>query len=381
MGRAEYITRLKKETQFQKKVFRMVLDWSIIVYFVFPAMVILAVIHYRMWHSPPGWTSTIPVELFGLSLYMGTLISPMRTFVAQADELFVLQKTEFYKSLIQHGKYFAVLKAFIEIGVVIVYLLPVFVAAYSISNSSIVGIFTYLFIWNIFQKLIERWFFIRRIIWRRRLFSVFSFALYGAGFYGLFHNQSIFITISSLILIAVVCLIVMEKDPIRHFQQDAEREQKEKWKWASFIMIQSGEVDSIRKTRKYPLLNKNSRPIFSERTPEKILTEMYWKWHVRQGKQIKFYLSFMSVSFGAIVVLPLNLKIIVLIFALIAGYKIQQGIWKAFINHPFARNINKINEDVMARAKRLAFKATWLIPMSTLKVLTIILFLLNIFKL
>lgn len=375
MVRNEYINRYKRGIMFQHRVFGMVLDWTVIIYIGIPIMIALGVIHYQLWEEPPGWVSRIPVDWSGLSLYAVIVCFSMRTFIEQADELFVIQRVKFYNALIQWGKYIAIIKSGLEIGVVILYLLPIFLNGYHLSVLSILVIYFYVFLWSLFQKLISRWFVLRGIIWRKRLVSIVSFVVYGTGLYGLFYSPLIFIGIILIISLTVLLLLKSEKKPLRFFHAESERERNEKWKWASLIMMQSGEFEGIQKTRKFPLLIKNSRPIFLESTPKKVLTEMYWKWLIRKGKQIKFYLYFISFAFYAMVILPFKIKFYCLLFIIAAGYFIQEGMWKAFITHPFARNMGNINGISIMKAKRLAYMVTWLIPFGVLTLLTFVLFL------
>lgn len=375
MVRAEYIKRYIKEKKFQKKVFGMVLDWTIVTYLVIPIIIALGVIDYRLWQSPPAWTSIIPVELFSLCLFVITIFFSMRTYIEQADELFVIQNIKFYNTLIQRGKYWAVLKSVFETGAVMLYILPIFSIGYHLSSQSLLAIYFFVFLWSLYHKLIARWFFLRRIIWRRRIFSFLAFVLYGIGIYCIFNSPVIFISITLLIFITVLFLLKREKLPIRYFHAEADFERNEKWKWASQIMLQSGEFEGIQKTRKYPLLNKSSRPIFSERTPEKVLTEMYWKWHIRKWRQLKYYLYFISVAFYATAILPLKIKFWVLAFIILAGYKIQESIWKTFITHPFTKIIGTLNEISIMKAKRTALMVSLLIPFGLLTILTVTLFL------
>lgn len=368
MGWIEYIKRWRKAGKFQRKVIGMVIDWTVFLYLVIPVIIALAVIDYQLWQSPPAWTSFIPVHLFGLVFFYIAQFFSIRTYVEQADELFVIQKGDYYQSLLQLGKYFSVLKAMLAASILIFYFYPVFKTGYQLSIFTVLLILFYVVVWSLFRKLAARWFSLRGIIWRRRVFSVFEFMLYGIGMYGLFHHQLVFLSMMLPIFGAVVFFLKKERQPLRYFHAEAERERSEKWKWAVFLMVQSGEYEGIKKTRKYPLFNKQSQEIFSKRIPEHVLAEMYWKWHFRKGRHLKFYLYFVLFSFYALAVLPEKVQFFVLAFILFAGFKIQDGIWKSFITHPFTRNIGPINETSLVKGKRLAFLVLWLIPCGMLMI-------------
>lgn len=371
MVRTEYKKRAKRDKKFQKKVFKMVIDWTIALYFVIPIFIALGVIHYQLWQSPPSWITLIPVEWLGSILFLATTLFSMRTYVEKADELFVIQKMDYFQSLIQIGKYDSILKTVFETSIIILYLLPIFMVGYGLSFLFVFIIYVYVFLWSLFQKLTSRWFSLRRIVWRKRIFTFIGFALYSIGYHSLFYVPLIFSCITLLVLIPILFLFKKEREPLKYFYAEAERERNEKWKWASLILRQSGELEGMQKIRKFPLLNKNSRPIFKERTQEKVLAEMYWKWHVRKGSQLKFYLYFIGVSFYAMVILPVKIKLIVLLFIIFAGYKIQEGLWKSFITHPFTRNIGYNNQMSMTKAKRIALLVMWLLPFGALAIVTV----------
>ncbi|WP_286230789.1 ABC transporter permease [Neobacillus mesonae] len=362
MSRTEYFRRWKKENGFQLKVFGMVVDWTVFTYLVIPVIIALVVIDYKLWQSPPGWTSYIPFELFGLSLFLIAQFFTIRTYIERADELFVIQNGRYYQTLLQFGKYFTLLKSALITGGILLYLWPVFTYGYHFSNIQVLAIFIYVFLWSLFQKLAERWFFLRRIIWRRRIFSFAVFVLYAIGIYAFLYNQIIFWSLGLLVMTAVRLLLKKDQRPLRTFHAEAERERREKWKWASFLMAQSGEYDGIKKTRKSSLFNKHSRPLFLERTPEKVLAEMYWKWLIRKGRNLKFYLYYIFVAFYAETLLPEKIKLIVLAFIIFAGYKIQGGMWKSFINHPFTKNMGHLSDARVRSGRRRALGVTWLLP-------------------
>lgn len=366
MAWVEYIRRMKRDAKFQVKAFGLVVDWTVFIYILIPILIALGVIDYRLWQAAPDWTSLVPVSLFGLCLFFAAQVSSVRTYVEQADELFVIQNLKYYQALIQTGKCFTVLKTVLETAMLIFYILPIFKVGYQLSNHLIVLIYCYVILWSLFQKLASRWFSLRGFRWRGRIFSVLALVFYGMGFYGLFEQPVLFAGITLIIFAITLFLLKKEKQPLRFFHAEVERERNEKWKWAILFMMRSGEVESIKKMRKYPFLNKHSRPIFSERWPEKVLVEMYWKWHIRKGRQLKFYLYFISVAFYAMVIVPQKVKFIVLLFILFAAYKIQEGIWKSFITHPFKKNMGNLNEITIAKAKKRALMVTWLVPSGVL---------------
>ncbi len=368
MAWIEYIRRNKRETKFQLKAFGLVIDWTVFIYILVPAMIALGVLDYQLWQAPPVWTSFVPVSSLGLFLFFASQLSSVKNYIERADELFVIQNLRYYKTLIQAGKWFIILKTSLEIAILILYILPILKLGYNLSTNFIIIIYFYVCIWSLFMKLASRWFALRGLRWWYRAFSIMAFVVFSTGFNSLFGQYLIVTTITVLILAMVLFFLKKENFPLRFFHAEAERERNEKWKWAALFMSQSGEVEGIQKVRKYPFLNKSSRPFFSERSPEKVLTEMYWKWHIRKGRQLKLYLYFLSVSFYGMTIIPSKIKMILLLFILYACFKLQEGIWKTFITHPFTRNLGAltVNKGILAKAKRRSLTVTWLIPLAVL---------------
>ncbi len=369
MAWVEYIRRYKREIKFQLKAFGLVIDWTVFIYILVPAMIALGVIDYQLWQAPPAWTSFIPLSSLGLmGLFFASQLSSVRSYIERADELYVIQNLRYYQTLIQSGKWFIILKTSLESAIIILYILPILKLGYHLSTNFIIIIYFYVFIWSLFVKLASRWFALRGLRWRYRAFTILAFVVYSTGFSSLFGQYLIAIIITVFILTMVLFFLKKENRPLRFFHAEAERERNEKWKWAALFLRQSGEMEGIQKVRKYPFLNKNSRPIFSERSPEKVLTEMYWKWHIRNRKQLKLYLYFLLVSFYGMTIIPAKIKMIVLLFILFAGFKLQEMIWKTFITHPFTRNLGAltVNESIIAKAKKRSLTVTWLIPLAVL---------------
>jgi len=368
MAWVEYIRRNKREAKFQLSALGLVIDWTVFMYILVPAIIALGIIDFQLWQAPPAWTSFIPVRMLGIILFFTFQFTSVRTYIQRADELFVIQNLKYYQTLIQAGKWYAVLKTSLETAVLILYILPIFKLGYQLSASFVTVIYFYVLIWSLFIKLATRWFLLRGLRWWYRAFAIVAFVVYSTGFYSLFGQYIIFISTTLIILAMVLFCLKKENCQLRFFDAEAERERNEKWKWAAMFMRQSGEIEGIQKVRKYPLLNKNSRPIFSERSPEKVLTEMYWKWHIRKGRQLKLYLYFLFISFNAMTIIPSNVKFIVFLFILFAGYKIQEGIWKTFITHPFAKNLGTpiVRESIIAKAKKRSLTVTWVIPFMVL---------------
>ncbi len=83
--------RVKQNWIYQTKIFRLVFDWTVIVYLLIPAIVFTG-IAYKSWlGTMPGLLDPIPYELFFLVCFFFCWQGGIRTFMEEADQLTLLQ--------------------------------------------------------------------------------------------------------------------------------------------------------------------------------------------------------------------------------------------------------------------------------------------------
>src|SRR5690625_1617183 len=107
-----FFRRLRDRFRFQRKVLDLVFDWTVIVYILLPALIIIAMMYRSTFITLPLWMDVLPVEFILFIAYITVWLGSVRLFVEEADQLFLLQKQSAYEALKRYGLQFSSLLAF-----------------------------------------------------------------------------------------------------------------------------------------------------------------------------------------------------------------------------------------------------------------------------
>ena len=123
-------------------------------------------------------------------------------------------------------------------------------------------------------------------------------------------NNYIVAIITMLVLIMFSLILTLIRiNFLSHFLADVAREQKQRLKYVSFLLIISGiNVKKPKKQRIRPLLFYKSNLIFKKRTPVNGIVEMCIKATLRNNKSVKEYLQLVFVCTLVVFSLPSILK-------------------------------------------------------------------------
>lgn len=90
-GRSLFISRLKADCLYQLRIIKLVIDWTVALYIVLPAAGI-GVYQYIKWLNEGAFANGWQAELIVLAPAVFTLFGSVRTFLIEADQLYLLQK-------------------------------------------------------------------------------------------------------------------------------------------------------------------------------------------------------------------------------------------------------------------------------------------------
>lgn len=90
-GRALFISRLKADCLYQLRIIKLVIDWTVALYIVLPAAGI-GVYQYIKWLNGGSFDNGWQAGLIVLAPAVFTLFGSVRTFLMEADQLYLLQK-------------------------------------------------------------------------------------------------------------------------------------------------------------------------------------------------------------------------------------------------------------------------------------------------
>ncbi|WP_100012820.1 ABC transporter permease [Lentibacillus sediminis] len=302
--------RALQEFHLKWGVFRSVLDWSVIVYMVLPVLVILPFVYIEAWTDINlYWNENLPYFLLVAALLLLASSGNFRTFLLEADLLFLIQKRALLRRMKQHGFLLSFVQAFFSTMLLVVLALPVFAQAYDASFTEVLSIFLALLSFNLFGMSIRR---IAKRKWHKWFLILVSAAVYLL----LIVNMPPYFLGSITALLAIVIMsyhLTRTANTTRATLKELEIEREEKNKYIKLILNFSTETEKpvVYKRNTPYLLFRNSENIFKERNSSNGLLELIFKAFLRNKTYLISYYQVVIVAIIAISLLPFWLKWVV----------------------------------------------------------------------
>ncbi|UJL45238.1 ABC transporter permease [Virgibacillus sp. NKC19-16] len=308
-GRQLFRRRFVEEWKFQWKVLRSVFDWSVILYVVVPALIIAPFVYIEMWQDIHlYWSEEIPFSiLIGLILIL-FIIGNFRTFLLEADLLFLMQRKKLIYQLKLSGFLYSVLRVILSTALMFIVILPILVFIYDFLVMDI----SFLFIAVIAFRL--SFLSLKKIITRTVTKWIVFPAVFMVSHLLILNMNSMMLAVGSLLVIGFVCYFHMTQfvKTNRHFLQELAIEQSERVRYIKLILNFSQEVEKPPvKQGKRPMLFRNSGRFFQVRSKENGLLEFLLKAFLRNKGYMASYSQLVGLSLFGIIVLPVWLKWIV----------------------------------------------------------------------
>ncbi|MFT4414938.1 ABC transporter permease [Fredinandcohnia humi] len=348
-----FFTRLRSEIDYQWKVFRSVVDWTIFLYIFIPALAFVGYNYYIWWTQTPTWFEGITIQLVLGILYLICWQGRIRTFLEAADQLFFIQKRSLVITLKKQTRNLYVLGYSIGIISILMLLAPFLVHQYSFSFIELLILGFYFCSLKALILVIKQYLDDTRSSWKRNLSYITLFLALGT--YSVVSLSLVILAFSyAALLLGMIhtiffyTLSTKRIHQLTTFTNDIYHDKKEKLKYMKFIFFFSEYVEKVPEQRKKdPFFYKNSKRIFKQRNPEKALKELYLKVFFRNKGYILQYLQIIGVTTSALLVIPpLWIK---LIFYL--GFSIIIRVWLRVIYKKTLSNhfITMIRKDDIVR--------------------------------
>lgn len=337
-----FFRRLRDRIRFQRKVLDLVFDWTVIVYILLPALIIIAMMYRSTFITLPLWMDVLPVQFILFIAYITVWLGSVRLFVEEADQLFLLQKQSAYEALKRYGLRFSSLLAFFGATIPIVVFLPFFVSRH-FTMPQLIALFvliaalkTLLMLFRHFCSLIivHKWI---RIIGLLVLFFIGIPLFIQSTLYLVTNLVSLYVTVGLFLVLAYLLYRYIAKEH-RHFEEDIVREQEVKFRIASMLLMQAGVGEKrLLKPRRRPWLFRSSNPIFSRRNPKNAMFETYVKAWLRKVESVRYYFQFVGIGIVAIIIFPALWAPIMSLIIMLLFYQMNRAEWTVFEQSAFYR--------------------------------------------
>ncbi|MGF9965886.1 ABC transporter permease [Bacillus rhizoplanae] len=334
MIRKLFYKRLFYELKRKWKAVRTVVDWTIALYGVVPVLVFSWIYYTSLWKNGPE-DEEVLYWFIGLFIFYSTTFSrSVRSFLEQADSLFLIQFPNRIKQMMNYGIVYSFCRICFTSALVTILFLPIFLK--SLHGTGIQAFFCFVFLscFRFTLSLIQRYIDVRFhkqwqvIIIKNILFFV------GIIYVGMtcryILQQSFYVILFFFFLVIASFFLVKEKMQYhRFFFKEIEKEKGEEMRWTTKIMAVGGQVQKPTNAAKPWLFPRSKRILIGNSNDVRII-EAFLKEYFRSGDAGGFYIRIIFVSANAIWFAPWWIALLVVLFALFAIFRYSSDIWKVF---------------------------------------------------
>jgi len=310
MNNSLFKTRFRKEIGYQWGVFKSVVDWTILLYLFIPALAIGGYHYYIWWSEIPSWVNGFPLTFLFILLYFFCWEGRIRTFLEEADQLFLLQKRYLVVALKKSTRNLYVLGYSVGVLILVGILAPFLFNYYNLSWLEILMV-TFYFI--SLKALILGWKqYLDDIVsaWKKGFFTVLLFVALGAFTFSFVTWALEQFTFLLLMIGLIQWYLFWVKSSQRiykltTFSKDVEVENMLKLKYVRNIFVFSEYVEKTPNQKKRSsLFYRNSKRIYNKRNRQKSLQELFIKVLFRNKMYLFQCLQISSITTAALIVIP-----------------------------------------------------------------------------
>ncbi|SFI01434.1 MULTISPECIES: ABC transporter permease [unclassified Bacillus (in: firmicutes)] len=334
MIRTLFYKRLFHEMKRKWKAVRSVVDWTIALYAVVPVLVFSWIYYASLWKNGPKDEDVLYLSIGLFVFYISTYSRGVRSFLEQADSLFLIQFPDRIKQMMKYGMIYSFCRICFTSALVTILFLPILLK--SLHGTGIQAFFCFVFLtyFRFALSLLQRYIDVRFhkqwqvIIIKNILFCV------GIVYIGLacrYILQHPFYTILFFVFLLIISFFLVKEKMEYHrfFFKEIEKEKGEEMRWTTQIMAIGGQVQKPTTTAKPWLFPRSKRILLGNSNDARII-EAFLKEYFRSGDASGFYIQVIFASAIAIWRAPWWIAVIVISFALFAIYRYSSDKWKVF---------------------------------------------------
>lgn len=358
--------RMLRDWRYQLRAFSSIADWTIWLYIIIPGIAIFLFMYRSWWiEATPSWIEWIPLSLFFL---LGSLFSwdgSFRSFIDEADKVFLVKKSSLFLKIKKWGFAYSVIFQALLTCIAVVILLPFMLKHYQLSWLHAVSFFIYVLGLKYFLMYLSLQLKKIEIKPLRVLISILLFVFISIfSFYvSSLWNQILYIILIGFILGGLGTWLyypLLKRTSMLDLELAKERE--EKLKFINLIYTVSFDIEKPKgSTRKKPWLFRNSYIVFKKRTAKNGFLELFLKVFIRDSSHIMTYFQICSVTAAALIIVPpLWIKLVISGGFLFMMWIWLEGIWERIVlQHPFTKKYIEFDSYFAAKKITIAVLFTF----------------------
>ncbi|MGG3572691.1 ABC transporter permease [Bacillus gobiensis] len=348
------MSRLKAHSVYQLKVIRLVIDWTVALYLVLPALGVF-IYHYIgiyngsveiVWLENTGW------PWFYASLALLSLFGSMHTFLLEADQLYLLQMKKTVKELKIFAYWYSFAVLFFKWILILLVYAPFLLKYFHYSfyyTALIMGVF---FAVNVLTANLKRHI--------SPLYVTLCQLVVFAAVYALmtYLNSYILLALLLVFIYGIIYYRLKITTGAEDFFDDVFQQEQKKLFFTQFFFSLSRDVNlgkPSKKIKRKPILFKNSKRIYQKRTIEYGCKELFFKVLIRNNEYKWNLMQTISLFTALIIIGPQWMKILAaFLFAILFRYFLSI-IYDKVMNTSFLSIVDRMSDPfIEAKAKSVA---------------------------
>ncbi|MZP30402.1 hypothetical protein GTO91_11830 [Heliobacterium undosum] len=174
-----FLRRLRSEWRFQYDLWKTVVDWTIALYLIIPALLLFADAYRSWWLAPPLWLAGLPAVIPQSLLLLFIFTGRMRIFVEEADHLFLLRQRSWHRRIVALGIFYSLGKELLLTVLLFLLLAPFLTTGYGLAVSQIALLIGVTFLFRAVMALSRQLLTLRYADWKGTLLFFLLFSLAG----------------------------------------------------------------------------------------------------------------------------------------------------------------------------------------------------------
>ncbi|MEY8347184.1 ABC transporter permease [Bacillus cereus] len=338
MMKQQFYRRLRHELQRKWKSIRSVTDWTIALYVIVPALIFSGIYYRSLWTRELSAEEPIYFLLGLFMFFFSTYSRGVRSFLEQADSLFLIQYPVHIQKLMKYGMVYTCIRISITNIIVTLIMLPILVKSMGASSLQVILFWLSLTVFRCTLSLLVRYMDVREgkrwVLWSVKIIVFFiSFICFGSGMFLGFKQPMYSIPFIILLILISVVLIKQKMNYQRFFFKEVEKEKEEGMRWTMEIMHFSGQTTKPSNNTR-PWLFPRSKHILGKKSDSRII-ESFLKEYFRSGASLSFYIKVIFLSATSIKVTPWWIALIIVVFSGVAIARYSGDQWNEFAKKMF----------------------------------------------
>jgi ABC-2 type transport system permease protein len=296
-----FFKRLLSEWKLIYNTWSTVINWTLALYIIIPGLIIAVVSYIHLWNQPPAWVFELPLYIPLQLIYLYTWTGTIRLFLDEADQLFLLQKRDWIRKIMDLGMIYSAVCSLLITLLLFFILAPFLLLVYELSTKQILLLFALSFLLKMTIGFIKQLISLRLKSWQAKTILIIILVLiqplFVIGTPLLIVNSLLCFTCCALLILTLLLLIKIRFEIKGTFLEDITLENKERVKHAAAILGMSGvSIKKPSSKRKRPIFFSRFNHLFQERNTVNGLTEVFFKSFLRNQNDLIVYVLLVTIG-------------------------------------------------------------------------------------